>query len=102
MSAQSRIADPPITGGRPLLVVSALVAALAVAAPTCDEPSSSNSKTSEIVPEKPEEKQSLVTFLTSQSEVTFRVEVADDAEERRVGLMDRQEMAVDTGMIFVF
>ena len=32
----------------------------------------------------------------------FRVEVADDGEERMVGLMNRPEMAVGAGMLFVY
>ena len=33
---------------------------------------------------------------------TFRVEVADTAEERRWGLMYRNELGTDEGMLFVF
>lgn len=33
---------------------------------------------------------------------TFRVEVADTAEERRWGLMYRHELGTDEGMLFVF
>ena len=33
---------------------------------------------------------------------TFRVEVADTAEERRWGLMYRSELGADQGMLFVF
>ncbi|MCR9177156.1 MAG: DUF192 domain-containing protein [Alphaproteobacteria bacterium] len=32
----------------------------------------------------------------------FQVEVADEPEERRVGLMHREEMARDEGMLFAF
>ncbi|MDO8648663.1 MAG: DUF192 domain-containing protein [Candidatus Peregrinibacteria bacterium] len=34
--------------------------------------------------------------------VTITVEVADDPEERSVGLMNRTELGEDTGMLFVF
>ncbi|MAN15615.1 DUF192 domain-containing protein [Alterinioella nitratireducens] len=32
----------------------------------------------------------------------FRVEVADDPEERAIGLMNREEMALSAGMLFVY
>ena len=36
------------------------------------------------------------------TKATFRVEVADTAEERRWGLMYRSELEADRGMLFVF
>lgn len=35
-------------------------------------------------------------------EATFRVEIADDPEERAVGLMNRPEMARTAGMLFIY
>ncbi len=35
-------------------------------------------------------------------EVVVRVEVADDDEERQVGLMNRESLPADAGMIFLF
>ncbi len=43
-----------------------------------------------------------VTALTPEGPVDFTVEIADDAEERAQGLMFRQEMAEDAGMIFLY
>ena len=36
------------------------------------------------------------------SEVVVAVEVADSAEERQVGLMSRESLPDDAGMIFLF
>jgi uncharacterized membrane protein (UPF0127 family) len=44
-----------------------------------------------------------VTFRNAAGdEVVLSVEVADDAEERARGLMFRESLAEDTGMIFVY
>ena len=44
-----------------------------------------------------------VVIITSESgQHRFQVELADDDEERRVGLMYRTEMAADAGMLFDF
>lgn len=43
-----------------------------------------------------------LTVQTSSGEKSFTIEVADDANERAAGLMFRQTMADDHGMLFVF
>jgi len=43
-----------------------------------------------------------VTIHTAQGEFTFSVEIADTPEARRQGLMFRQELAPDAGMLFDF
>jgi uncharacterized membrane protein (UPF0127 family) len=40
--------------------------------------------------------------VTDGGERSFRIEIADDAAERSAGLMYREEMADDHGMLFVF
>lgn len=40
--------------------------------------------------------------LTSQGQKSFSIEVADDSGERSAGLMYREDMADDHGMLFVF
>lgn len=42
------------------------------------------------------------TSVTIGDDYTVTAEIADDPEERRVGLMYRQEIPQDTGMLFVF
>lgn len=42
----------------------------------------------------------VVEIETAAGVVTVRVEVADSPEERRVGLMFRDELAADAGMLF--
>ena len=44
----------------------------------------------------------LVTALTGDGPVTFTVEIADDNAERARGLMFRQQMDADRGMIFFY
>jgi len=43
-----------------------------------------------------------LTFKTEDGDHTFNVEVADKSYERRKGLMDRETLADDAGMLFVF
>lgn len=43
-----------------------------------------------------------LTIVTGSGEHSFIVEVADTDEVRRQGLMFREEMAADAGMLFVF
>ena len=43
-----------------------------------------------------------VVFQTDSGNVTVAVEVADDTEERRVGLMNRESLESDSGMLFIF
>jgi len=45
--------------------------------------------------------EALVTFQAEQ-EVSFKCEVADTTSERSQGLMDRETLAQDAGMLFVF
>ncbi|WP_343224041.1 DUF192 domain-containing protein [Nitratireductor kimnyeongensis] len=43
-----------------------------------------------------------LVVLTSAGEVAFNIEIADEPAERQRGLMFRQSMPVDRGMLFVF
>jgi uncharacterized protein len=43
-----------------------------------------------------------VVIETGAGEVEFAVEVADDDEERQLGLMNRESLPADAGMIFLF
>ncbi len=43
-----------------------------------------------------------VVIETDAGEVEVAVEVADDDEERQLGLMNRESLAADAGMLFVF
>jgi uncharacterized protein len=43
-----------------------------------------------------------VLIETDEGEVEVAVEVADDDEERQVGLMNRESLPADAGMLFVF
>ena len=43
-----------------------------------------------------------VVIETDAGEVEVAVEVADDDEERQVGLMNRESLPADAGMLFVF
>ena len=44
----------------------------------------------------------LVTFMTAEHDVNVQVEIAADAESRRVGLMHRESLGETDGMVFVF
>jgi len=44
----------------------------------------------------------IAVISSASGEHRFRVELADDNEERRVGLMYREELAAGTGMLFDF
>ncbi|MDB6179432.1 DUF192 domain-containing protein [Paracoccus sp. Z330] len=43
-----------------------------------------------------------VSFLTGEGIVRFQVEIADDAAERAQGLMFRENLPADQGMLFVY
>jgi uncharacterized membrane protein (UPF0127 family) len=43
-----------------------------------------------------------LVVVTDAAEQSFAIEIADDAAERSAGLMFREEMADDHGMLFVF
>lgn len=43
-----------------------------------------------------------VDLVTAQGTVSYRVEIADEPEERARGLMFRQSMDADAGMLFLF
>ena len=45
---------------------------------------------------------SQLTILSGDNEHTFTVELADNANSRRIGLMNRRDMADDHGMLFDF
>ncbi len=45
---------------------------------------------------------SALRIITSEGAYDFTVELADDAESRKRGLMRRQDLAVDAGMLFNF
>jgi uncharacterized protein len=50
----------------------------------------------------PEETGPVVLIQTAAGEVAVPVEVADSQEEREVGLMNRESLPPDAGMIFLF
>jgi uncharacterized protein len=52
--------------------------------------------------EEGEESGPLVVIETADGEVEVPVEVADSPEEREVGLMNRESLPADAGMIFLF
>ncbi|MGF1445539.1 MAG: DUF192 domain-containing protein [Pikeienuella sp.] len=43
-----------------------------------------------------------ITLLAAQGPVSFTIEIADDPEEQSRGLMFRQSLAPDAGMLFVY
>jgi hypothetical protein len=43
-----------------------------------------------------------IVFITSTDSVVMTAEVADRADQRAYGLMDRDELAADAGMIFIY
>jgi uncharacterized membrane protein (UPF0127 family) len=51
---------------------------------------------------EPEQSGPVVVIQTPSGEVVVPVEVADSPEERQVGLMNRESLAEDAGMIFLF
>jgi uncharacterized membrane protein (UPF0127 family) len=46
--------------------------------------------------------ESTVTFGTAEGDVDFRCEVADTPSERSLGLMNRESLPADAGMLFLF
>jgi hypothetical protein len=48
------------------------------------------------------ESESTVSFSTSKGIVAFHCEVADTPQERSAGLMNRESLDLDSGMLFVF
>lgn len=53
--------------------------------------------------QKIEEKNKLTFFNENKSPIkTISIEVADTHEERKTGLMNRQSLPEDTGMLFIF
>lgn len=70
------------------LVLSMFVLLLSITPPLAEEP--------QLL-----EKSGLV-LESGEREFHFLVELADDAEERRIGLMHRREMGADQGMLFDF
>jgi uncharacterized membrane protein (UPF0127 family) len=42
-----------------------------------------------------------LTFITATDSIAMRVEIAERADQRAYGLMDRDELAPDAGMIFL-
>jgi hypothetical protein len=51
---------------------------------------------------EPEESGPVVVIQTPSGEVVVPVEVADSPEERQIGLMNRESLPEDAGMIFLF
>ncbi|HSE80263.1 MAG TPA: DUF192 domain-containing protein [Gaiellaceae bacterium] len=51
---------------------------------------------------QPEESGPVVVIQTPSGEVLVPVEVADSPEERQMGLMNRESLAEDAGMVFLF
>lgn len=43
-----------------------------------------------------------VTFNAPEGDASFKCEIADTSSERATGLMDREELGSDEGMLFVF
>lgn len=52
--------------------------------------------------EAPTDEGNVVRFTRAGNEATLEVEIADTAEERATGLMGRESLAEDAGMLFVF
>lgn len=75
-----------------ITILAALLGVLAIAG--CEKPQQSD--TSGPVP------QSLPTISLALGQRTFTLEVADEEQERQIGLMHRDSMPSDHGMIFVF
>ena len=46
--------------------------------------------------------QDVVIIKTATLEIPITVEIADEVDEQRIGLMYRTELAADSGMLFVF
>jgi uncharacterized membrane protein (UPF0127 family) len=85
------------------IVVLAVVVSLAL--PACDNDDASGSAGSESSPSP----NPSVTFSpgrilldTSEGSTLIDVEVADTAEERQIGLMHRESLDEDSGMVFIF
>jgi uncharacterized membrane protein (UPF0127 family) len=51
--------------------------------------------------EAPGTEEDVMRFTRAGHEATLTVEIADTAEERQVGLMNRQSLAEDAGMLFI-
>jgi uncharacterized protein len=64
------------------------------AAPAADEP--------ETTTESEQTGPVAVIETAGGDEVTVRVEIADDEQERQLGLMNRESLPADAGMIFLF
>ena len=94
----------------PLIVVLVLLAACGgdgeeSSAPTTTVSGPEATSTEEAPPpttSEPEESGPLVRIETAGGEVVVPVEIADSPEERQVGLMNRESLPEDAGMIFLF
>jgi uncharacterized membrane protein (UPF0127 family) len=82
-----------------LLLVTLLLAAACSSAPPEGEASPAGPSVGNAASQAPTV---ALTLSGPGGEHTLRVEVADDPEERSRGLMDRTELAADTGMVFRF
>lgn len=96
-------------GSRRSLLSIGSVALLTIALPACDgadqaPPPPAESPT--LPPETPELTAvsfdtATLTFITTTDSIAMRVEIAERADQRAYGLMDRDELAPDAGMIFL-
>lgn len=49
-----------------------------------------------------DQQETIITFKPPEGDVSFRCEVADTPDERAIGLMDREVLETDQGMLFIF
>ena len=77
--------------GAAMLAVPALVVSLSATVPSLAQQAMA-------LPADPEP----LVAVTSRGEVPFRIEIADEPGERAMGLMFREDLADDQGMLFVF
>ncbi|HXV32945.1 MAG TPA: DUF192 domain-containing protein [Gaiellaceae bacterium] len=71
-----------------------------------EEPTTEEAAPTETEPEPTTESEAsgpvVLLETAGGEEVTVRVEIADDDQERQVGLMNRESLPADAGMIFLF
>jgi len=79
----------------PALCLGAILAVMALLRPAWSGPAEGQPM---ILPVDP----APLVAVTSRGERPFTIEIADDSGKRQAGLMFRQEMADDHGMLFVF
>jgi uncharacterized membrane protein (UPF0127 family) len=77
-----------------------LLAALVCAVSSCGGESGSSTAAADAPVTRPELER--VVIATADGPVEVHAEIADDAAERETGLMNRESLAADGGMLFVF